>query len=158
MSNELKVLLSWKPIPHFWIISVRRASLLPWKYLLVEEKEFFCSWKESKFLHAASFANAKIVNVSEFIGLKLGQSETSTLKTDLLIFLTNKKLSAGTIYFRFLIYPKAIYEQKMKEIDFWTLATKLRFWSIFPTGGLKYFVFKLQVVVLHFIQPFFLWS
>ena len=66
MSNELKVLLSWKPIPHFWIISVRQASLLPWKYLLVEEKEFFCSWEESKFLHAASFANARIVNVSEF--------------------------------------------------------------------------------------------
>ena len=35
-------------------------------YLLVEEKEFFCSWKESKFLHAASFANARKVNVSEF--------------------------------------------------------------------------------------------
>ena len=47
-------------------------------------------------------------------------------------FLTNKKLSAGTIYFRFLIYLKAIYEQKMKEIYFSTLATKLRFWSIFP--------------------------
>ena len=93
----------------------------------MEEREFFCSWKESKFLHAASFANARIVNVSE-----LGQSETPTSKTDLLIFLTNKKLSAGTIYFRFLIYLKAIYEQKMKEIDFSTLATKLRFWSIFP--------------------------
>ena len=60
------------------------------------------------------------------------QSETATLKTDLLIFLTNKKLSAGTIYFRFLIYLKATYEQKMKEIDFSTLASKLRFWSIFP--------------------------
>ena len=41
MSNELKFLLSWKPIPHFLIISVRRASLLPWKYLLVEEKKKF---------------------------------------------------------------------------------------------------------------------
>ena len=58
----------------------------------------------------------------------LGQSETPTSKTDLLIFLTNKKLSAGTIYFRFLIYLKAIYQQKMKDIDFSTLATKLRFW------------------------------
>ena len=28
MSNELKFLLSWKSIPHFWIISVRRASLI----------------------------------------------------------------------------------------------------------------------------------
>ena len=42
MNNELKFLLPWKPIPHFLIISVRQASLLPWKYLLVEEKEFFC--------------------------------------------------------------------------------------------------------------------
>ena len=66
MSNELKFLLSWKPIPHFWIISVRRASLLSWKYLLVEGKEFFCSWKVSKFLHAASFANARKVDVREF--------------------------------------------------------------------------------------------
>ena len=66
MSNELKFLSSWKPIPHFLIISVRRASLLPWKYLLVEEEEFFCSLKVSKFLHVALFANARKVDVSEF--------------------------------------------------------------------------------------------
>ena len=54
-----------------------------------------------------------------------------TSKTNLLIFLTNKRLLAGTIHIRFLIYLKAIYEQKMKEIDFSTLAKKLRFWSIF---------------------------
>ena len=53
------------------------------------------------------------------------QSETPTSKTDLLIF-----LSAGTIYIRFLIYLKAVDEQKMKEIDFSTLAPQLRFWSI----------------------------
>ena len=66
MSNELEFLLSWKPMTDFWIISGRRASLLPWKYLLVEEEEFFCSLKVSKFLHAASFANARKVDVSEF--------------------------------------------------------------------------------------------
>ena len=67
MSNELiKFLSSGKPIPHFLIISVRRASLLPWKYLLVEEEEFFCSLKVSKFLHAASIANARKIDVSEF--------------------------------------------------------------------------------------------
>ena len=69
MSNELKFfrfLSSWKPIPHFLIISVRRASLLPWKYLLVEEGEFFCSLKVSKFLHAPLFANARKVDFSEF--------------------------------------------------------------------------------------------
>ena len=70
----------------------------------MEEKEFFCSWKASKFLDAASFANARKVNVSEF---------------------QVKKNFGGIIYFRFLIYLKAIYEQKMKEIDFSTLATKL---------------------------------
>ena len=124
MSNELKFLLSWKPIPHFWIISVRRASPLPWKYLLVEEKKNSVHGKCPNFsmrLHLRTRGR-----------LKLGQSETATSKTDLLIFLSNKKLSAGTIYFRFLIYLKAVYEQKMKEIDLSTLATKLRFWSIFP--------------------------
>ena len=64
--------------------------------------------------------------------LKIRAVRDSDIENHLLIFLTNKKLSAGTIYFRFLIYLKAIYEQKMKEIDFSTLATKLRFWSIFP--------------------------
>ena len=29
-------------------------------------KRIFCSWKVSKFLHAASFANARKVNVGEF--------------------------------------------------------------------------------------------
>ena len=64
--------------------------------------------------------------------LKLRQSETPTSKTNLLIFLKNKRLLTGTIYNRFLIFLKAIYEQKMEEIDFSTLATKLRFWSIIP--------------------------
>ena len=128
MGKELKFLLSWKPISRFWIISVRRASLLlwkTWKYLLVEGKEFFWSWKVSKFLHADSFANARKVDVSEYHVKILEQS-------DFLIFLTNNRLLAGTIYIRFLIYLKAVYEQKMKEIYFSTLATKLRFWSIFP--------------------------
>ena len=85
----------------------------------------------SKFLHAASFANARKVDVSDF---QVGQSETPTSRTNLLIFLTNKRLLAGTVYIRFLIYLKAIYEKKkkkkkkMKEIEFSTLATKLRFW------------------------------
>ena len=59
-------------------------------------------------------------------------SDTPMPKNDTLIFLANKRLPAGTIYITFLIYVKAIYGQKMKEIDFSTLATKLRFWSIFP--------------------------
>ena len=66
------------------------------------------------------------------IRLKMrARSETPTSKTDFLIFLTNDRLLAGTIYIRFLIYLKAVHEQKMKEIYFSTLATKLRFRSIF---------------------------
>ena len=34
-----------------------------------------------------------------------------TSKTDFLSLLTNKRLLAGTIYIRFLIYLKAVYEQ-----------------------------------------------
>ena len=45
----------------------------------------------------------------------LGQSETSTSKTDLLIFLTNKRLLTGKIYIRFLTYLKAIYRKKWKN-------------------------------------------
>ena len=44
-------------------------------------------------------------------------------------FLENKRLFARTTYIRLLIHLKAIYGQKMKEIDFSTLATR---WSIFP--------------------------
>ena len=60
------LLLSLIPIPHFRIISVRRASQLPCKYLLVKEKQSFCSLKVSKFLHVALFANAKKFDFSEF--------------------------------------------------------------------------------------------
>ena len=65
MSNKLTCLLLWKPIPYFLIISVRRVSLFPWKYLLVKEKEL-CWWDVSKFLRAALFANARKVDVSQF--------------------------------------------------------------------------------------------
>ena len=68
-------------------------------------------------------------------GLKLGHLQTPTSKSDRLIFLPNKRLLAGTIYTRFLIYLKAIYGQKIKEIDFSTLATKLRF--LLTAGALK---------------------
>ena len=57
---------------------------------------------------------------------------TPTTKTDIVIFLKNKQLLAGTIHIRYLIYQKATYGKKTKESDFSTLATKLRFWSIFP--------------------------
>ena len=73
------LLLSLKPIPHFRIISVRRASQLPCKYLLVKEKQSFCSLKVSKFLHVALFANAKKFDVSEF-QIKIGQFGDSDIK------------------------------------------------------------------------------
>ena len=66
ISDILKFSLSWKPIPCFWIISVWRVLLFPWKYLLVKEKELFC-WRElSKFLHTASLENPRKVDVSDF--------------------------------------------------------------------------------------------
>ena len=46
-----------------------------------------------------------------------------------LTFLENKRLFLRTTYIRLLIYLKATYRQKMKAIDFSTLATR---WSIFP--------------------------
>ena len=61
--------------------------------------------------------------------LKNGHFETPTTKTDILSFLENRRLFARTTYIRLLIYPNAIYGQKMKTIDFSTLATR---WSIFP--------------------------
>ena len=75
----------------------------------------------SNFVHAPSFANARKVDVSERQVKKLGQYETQISKSHLLIFPTNNRLLAGTIYIRFLINLKAIYRQKkMKEIDFLT--------------------------------------
>ena len=78
--------------------------------------------------------NARKVDVSEY---QIKPSETPTSKTDFLIFLTNNRLLVGTIYIRSLIYLKAVYEQKMKEIYFSTLATKLRFWSIIVVSGVS---------------------
>ena len=69
-------------------------------------------------------------------GWKCGHFETSTTKTNILTFLENKRLFARTTYIRLLIYLKAIYGRKMKEIDFSTLATR---WSIFLTVALKTF-------------------
>ena len=66
ISDNLKFSLSWKPIPCFWIISVWRVLLFPWKYLLVKEKELLCWWELSKFLHPASLENPRKVDVSDF--------------------------------------------------------------------------------------------
>ena len=63
---------------------------------------------------------------------KLEQYEIPTSKTDLVIFLTDKRLLAGTIYIRFLICLIAINGKKMKGIDFSAPSAKLRFCLIFP--------------------------
>ena len=62
-------------------------------------------------------------------GWKYGHFESPTTKTSILTFLENKRLFERTTYIRYLIYLKAIYEQKMKAIDFSTLATRR---SLFP--------------------------
>ena len=63
------------------------------------------------------------------LGLKNGHFKTLATKTDILTFLENKRLFVRRTYISLLIYLKAIYGQKIKEIDFSTLATR---WSIFP--------------------------
>ena len=63
------------------------------------------------------------------LGLKNGHFKTLATKTDILTFLENKRLFVRRTYISLLIYLKAIYGQKMKEIEFSTLATR---WSIFP--------------------------
>ena len=63
------------------------------------------------------------------LGLKNGHFKTLATKTDILTFLENKRLFVRRTYISLLIYLTAIYGQKMKEIDFSTLATR---WSIFP--------------------------
>ena len=63
------------------------------------------------------------------LGLKNDHFKTLATKTDILTFLENKRLFVRRTYISLLIYLKAIYGQKMKEIEFSTLATR---WSIFP--------------------------
>ena len=52
------------------------------------------------------------------IRLKIRAVRDSDIDNRFLIFLTNNRLLAGTIYIRFLIYLKAVYEQKMNDIYF----------------------------------------
>ena len=56
--------------------------------------------------------------------LKIKQAGTPASKTDLLVFLQIKDFWRKQSTMGFLIYLKAFYEQKMKEIHFSTLATK----------------------------------
>ena len=71
----------------------------------------------SKFLLTALFANARRDDANKF------RVENTAMETDILTFLENKRLFARTTSIRLRIYLKAIYGQKMKEIDFSTLAT-----------------------------------
>ena len=128
-TTKLKFLSPSKSVLRFWIMLVQPVLILLWKYLLMKEEQLFYWWKVTKFLLTALFANARRDDASKFSGWKYGHFETPTTKTDSLTFLENKRLFARTTYIRLLIYLKAIYGQKMKEIDFSTLATR---WSIFP--------------------------
>ena len=85
-------------------------------------KKMFFSWKVSKFLHAALFANAMKVDVCEF-----------QVKNYAILRLRLRK-PIVSISSQIPYYPKAIYGQKkIKGIDFSTLAMKWRFnCSIFP--------------------------
>ena len=62
MSNELKFLLSRKPITSFLNYFSTTSFAIALKISFSGRKRIFLS----KFLYAASFANAKKVNISEF--------------------------------------------------------------------------------------------
>ena len=74
----------------------------------------------STFVLASLFANTRGVDASKF-RIENTAILTPATRPDILTFLKNKRL--------FAIYLKAIYRQKMKEIDFSTLATQC---LIFP--------------------------
>ena len=68
MSNEVKCMfmfvLNLSLISELFQYAITIALKVS---LLVKKKRiFFCSWKVSTFFHAASFANARNVSVSEF--------------------------------------------------------------------------------------------
>lgn len=88
-------------------------------------------------LHAALFPNARKIFVSECQVNKWGHSKNPTPKTDVLVFLTNKRLLAGTIYIRFLIYLKAIQGQKWKKSTIQLLPWNQDFAGFFLTIALK---------------------
>ena len=56
MSNEFVIL---KTYPSFLNYFSTTSFAIALKVSFSGKKEFFCSWKVSKFLHAASLANAK---------------------------------------------------------------------------------------------------
>ena len=108
---------------------VQRVLMLLWKYLLVKEEELFYAWKVSKFLLAALFGNARRVDVSKFRFENMAILTLRPRKPIFLLFSKMKGFLPEQLPSRLLMYLKAIYGQKMKEIDFWTLVTR---WSIFP--------------------------
>ena len=78
-----------------------------------ERRKFIVLFMDSvQIYRVALFANMRKVTASECQVKKLGHSEN---------------LLTGTVFFMFLIYLKAIYDQKMKEIHFSTTAMKSRF-------------------------------
>ena len=74
-------------------------------------------------------ANARRVDISKFRIENTAILRLRPRKLIFLLFSKKKRLFVRTTYIRLLIYLKAIYGQKMKEIDFSTLGTR---WSIFP--------------------------
>ena len=68
------------------------------------------------------FANTRRVDVSKFLVENTADFDTPATKTDIVTFLENQRLFARTTYITLLIYLKAIYGQKMKEIAYSTLA------------------------------------
>ena len=112
----------------------------------MKEEELFYWWKVSKFLLAALFANARRVDVSKF---RVENAAILRLRPRKLIFLLFSKIKG---FVREQL--NAIYGQKMKTIDFSTVAT--RSGRYFLTVGLKFSHFI--DITIHSLKSFNVWK
>ena len=112
-------------------MSVQRVSILLWKYLLLKDGRVVLLMESTQISPCDFICEGEESWCQQISGWKYrGHFEGPSTKTDILTFLENKSFFARTTYIRLLIYLKAIYRQKMKEIDFFNSSATQ--WSIFP--------------------------
>ena len=112
INNKLRFLLSSKPTLILELFQYDELRLIALKVSSSESKRIFLPMESVQISPRVFVCERQESRCQRIPGKKLGQSETLTSKTDLLIFLTNKKLLAGTIHLRFLIYLKAPMNKK----------------------------------------------
>ena len=102
----------------FWIISVQRASLLPWKYLLVQEEEFFVHGKCPNFsmrLHLRMRGNLMLANFRLKIKAVWDSSHIENRSSN---FSHKQKAFGRNNLLRFLIYLKLSMNKQWKKLIF----------------------------------------